>query len=63
MSLDGLAPEGSLIATLHRRRGTAATSIRGLLRRPGGDQITKGSMEAELGRNLKFETQLLVYEI
>lgn len=62
MSLDGLAPEGSLIATLHRR-GTAATSIRGLLRRPGGDQITKGSMEAELGRNLKFETQLLVYEI
>lgn len=62
MSLDGLAPEGSLIATLHHRV-TAATSIRGLLRGPGGVQITKGSMEAELGRNLKLERQLLIYEI
>lgn len=62
MSLDGLGPEGSLIATLHRHV-TAATSVRGLLRRPGGNQITKGSMEAELGRKLKFERQLLVYEV
>lgn len=60
MSLDGLGPEGSLIATLHHHV-TAATSIRGLLRRPGGNQIPEGSLEAELGRNLKFERQLLVF--
>ena len=62
VGLGGLAPEGSLIAALHHHVAAAA-SASGLQRGPGGDLITNGSVEAELGRILKLERRLLVYEI